>query len=523
MKIAEPTRAAAGAAALLFVTGLVARVAPLFDAGGRLLRQFPTEDGYLMLTIARNIALGHGMSVSEGLLATNGTQPLATFLWAGLFRLAGADRWWGVFWILCVEIVLACLSAWLLYGLARRVFAELAGGEGLARLAAAAWFASPVVVSHSMNCLETGLYAVAVIAVATAFLESPRAEPWSIGRCLGFGGLLGFAFWTRNDAVFLILAVCLVHTGWGLADPRKPVTRRFAETLVFGATSVAVAAPWLVYNWLHFGGIVPVSAQSEALDAKFGENLALIPAAVFEYATLYLPIPQALETSKWALALGSLACLVVAALVWRVIRTGSPTARVLAWVGAIYGVCLLVFYGTSFGAGYFFSRYAFPVSPFLALLLVAVLRRLWLASDSRGFRLAPLATVTGLCAFALALDARLYWNGTYHMHFQVVDWVQEHVPDDVWVAAPQSGTLGFFHDRTLNLDGKVNPAALAVRRADGEVTRYVLETTDIQYLADWQGLASWARQPRIAAQFELVVDDPAKNLAVLRRRGVASN
>jgi len=92
------------------------------------------------------------------------------------------------------------------------------------------------------------------------------------------------------------------------------------------------------------------------------------------------------------------------------------------------------------------------------------------------------------------------------------------VPDSAWVAAPQSGTLGFFHDRTINLDGKVNPAALAVRRADGSVTRYVLEKREIEYLADWEGIASWATQPPIAAQFELVVDDPGRNLAVLRRR-----
>jgi hypothetical protein len=101
--------------------------------------------------------------------------------------------------------------------------------------------------------------------------------------------------------------------------------------------------------------------------------------------------------------------------------------------------------------------------------------------------------------------------------------VQEHVANDSWVAAPQTGTLGFFHDRTINLDGKVNPAALAARLADGNATRYFLEQRQIEYLADWEGIAIWAKVPRIAAQFELVVDDPARNLAVFRRRDHASN
>ena len=80
----------------LFAVGFVARVAPLFERDGRLLQQYPTEDGYLMLTIARNIALGHGMSTAEGTIPTNGTQPLVNLLWALGFKLFGGDRTLGV-------------------------------------------------------------------------------------------------------------------------------------------------------------------------------------------------------------------------------------------------------------------------------------------------------------------------------------------------------------------------------------------------------------------------------------------
>jgi len=506
------------AALALCGVGLLARLAPLLDAGGRLFHQFPSEDGYLMLTIARNIALGKGMSVSDGLQPTNGTQPLATLLWAGAFWLTGGDRRAGVAAILVLQLLFACAAAILLHQLARRVMRDLPHGSSAALLLSASWFASPLVVNHSMNCLESGLYVLAVISVALVFVDSPQAKPWNTLRCLEIGALLGVAFWARNDAVFLVLAACLLHAGWGLWDTAKPLSRRIVEALVFGATSVAIASPWLVYNQLRFGGIVPVSGQSEALEARFAENLWNVPAAVFEYATLYLPIPNSLEQAPWVIAVATLVCVAVAALVYRVLRTGSPAARAVACLGAIYGVCLLLFYGLSFGAGYFFSRYTFPLSPFLALLFGAVVRRLWEVADARSRRLAPGAAALLLCALAVGLDLRLYRNGSSHMHFQVVDWVREHVPDDAWVAAPQSGTLGFFHDRTINLDGKVNPAALAVRRADGAVTRYVLEKHEIEYLADWEGLASWAKQPRIAAQFELIVDDPVKNLAVLRRR-----
>ena len=502
----------------LFAVGALARLAPLFDAGGRLFRQFPSEDGYLMLTIARNIALGKGMSVADGLQPTNGTQPLATLLWAGVFWLFGGDREAGVRGILLVQVALACVSAWLLFVLARRLLRELQHGSAVALFTSAAWFASPRVIAHSMNCLESGLYALIVISVALVFVETVRAERWRTGRCLATGVLLGLAFWTRNDAVFLVLAACLLHVGWGLREPAKPVTRRIGETLVFGATSVAVASPWLAFNWARFGAIVPVSGQSEALDAKFAENLALVPSAVFEYATLFLPVPGSLEQSPWVLAAGLAACAAAGVLVFRVIRGGSAEARAIACLGAFFGLCLLLFYGLSFGAGYFFSRYVFPVSPFFALGVGAVARQAWEASDSRGWRWAPAAAGALVCVLALALGARLYRIGESHMHFQVVDWVRNNVPDDTWVAAPQTGTLGFFHDRTINLDGKVNPAALAVRKTDGETTRYFIEQRQIAYLADWHGIAAWEKDPRVAREFELIVDDPQRNLAVLRRR-----
>jgi len=516
--VERSTRGAFWLAGGLVGIALVARLAPLFDAGGRLLRQFPTEDGYLMLTIARNMALGKGITVSDGLIATNGAQPLATLLWAGVFWLTGGDRRLGVLGVQVLSLALACVTAWLLFGLARSLLGALRHGTSAAFLLTAAWLASPMVVVHSMNCLETGLYGLVVVCVARVFAGSPQAAPWSPGRCLAVGVLLGLAFWTRNDAMFLILAACLVHVGWAFVDPAKPLARRIGETLAFGATSVVTAAPWLVFNLLRFGSIVPISGQSEALEGRFALNLWRVPGTVFEYATWFLPVPGSVEQAPWVLAGAALVCLAVTALAARAIRDGSPIARAIACLGAIYGVCLLLFYGLFFGAGYFFSRYLFPLSPFLALLTGAVLRRAWELAEERGWRLAPAAAGALLLVFAAGLDLRLYRKGTEHMHFQVVDWVQAHVPDDAWVGAPQSGTLGFFHDRTINLDGKVNPEALRARVRDHETLNYVLGKREIEYLADWEGLASWVQDPRMAAHFDLLVHDPEQNLAVLRRR-----
>ncbi|TCP39569.1 hypothetical protein [Rhodovulum marinum] len=105
-------------------------------------------------------------------------------------------------------------------------------------------------------------------------------------------------------------------------------------------------------------------------------------------------------------------------------------------------------------------------------------------------------------------------------HGQVVRWVQENVPETVWVGAVQTGTLGYWHDRTINLDGKVNPEALAARRETGTVLPYVVQDSRIDYIVDWAGVAGWVAQDAagFSEAFELLLRDEAANLAVLRRR-----
>jgi len=97
--------------AILLACGLVARIAPLFNQDDRPARQFPTEDAYLMLTIARNMAIGNGMSTAAGTIPTNGTQPAITFLWALGYRLMNGDKMLGVAVVQVLEIAIGLTGA----------------------------------------------------------------------------------------------------------------------------------------------------------------------------------------------------------------------------------------------------------------------------------------------------------------------------------------------------------------------------------------------------------------------------
>src|SRR5262249_7835753 len=145
----------------------------------------------------------------------------------------------------------------------------------------------------------------------------------------------------------------------------------------------------------------------------------------------------------------------LAALVWK--DSGAP-ARCLELLVLPYGVLLCSYYGLLFGAHHFMSRYLAPLGPFLALWTFAVLWRLWRTRFGER-SVTAISVLAVLLAIAVFSDARKYLGGDKHQHFQVKEWVEKNVPSDAWVGAIQSGTVGFFHERTINLDGKVNPAA----------------------------------------------------------------
>ncbi len=507
-------------AGVFFATGLVSRIAPLFDQGGRLLAQFPTEDGYLMLTVARNLGIGHGMTIADGTIPTNGIQPFTTFLWALVFGAVDGDKQAGVAGVLGLEIAIGIAAAGLLALVAGRLFAGSSSPSGLAALTAAAWFASVQTTRHAMNGLESGTYVLAVLLFVWALLRLADGAPSrpALGRWAGLGALLGVAFWVRVDAVLLCAALGVMHLGGWLPVWRSRLRERFLELVAAGSACAVVAAPWLIHNFVRFGSVMPVSGQSEGHRVRLGQELPIVPAKLVEYLAVVVQVPNGVELHPATVALCALLLAVAGVLTVRAWPRFGPAARTVGALTAGFALALIAWYGLLFGAGFFMSRYLFPLSPFLAILTFAGAARLGRTAGRPALVAGPLV-VLALVA-VVGLNLRMYRGGAVHEHAQVVSWVRTHVPEEVWVAAVQTGTLGFFHDRTINLDGKVNPAAMDARRTwPSSVPRYVVES-DIQYLVDWDAITRWLdRYPELQAEFEVLVSDPERRLGVLGRRG----
>lgn len=503
------------------VVGLAFRLYPVL-AGQPLLAQFLiTEDGYLLLTVARNMALGLGMTVSEGTIATNGVQPLITFLFSAAYLVTGADR---VTSLVGVHLIMAAIGVGALFAI-RAFAARLLAGFDQVRLwaacVAALWFLGSVTARHSMNALETGLITLMIVLTLLQFHRVIEKGPEATrADRLWLGALAGIAFLARIDAALFCIALWGVWMLDVLIRQRASFGGMLVQLVPPGIVCLIVAAPWLLNNQLRFGSLMPSSGTAQSLNNAFGENVVLLPSRIFEYLFPMLPVPASLETALPAvIAFALVIVLVLGLFVIRVLQTGSPAIRAVVIVYLIHALVLSYYYGVTFGAAHFLTRYLAPLAP---LLIVAAL---WAALEIGRWALAArpglLAGLYGLGGVALstALLVRLTLPGvSVQGHFQVVDWVHENVPEETWVGAVQTGTLGYWHDRTINLDGKVNPDALAARIEHGNVLPYVV-ASEIDYVVDWASVGNWASRSDggYSDEFELIVEDFDIDLSVQRR------
>lgn len=285
---------------MLFTIGLATRLLPFLGVGGPLRWLFPTEDGYLMLTVARNLALGRGLSTAAGLIPTNGVQPLFAGLQALVFRLTGGGREAGLVGVLVFEILIACASWFAL----RRLLVHRSIGmtHDRAGLVAAVWFAAPATVLHGMNGLETGLVTLLILVAARSWCGLATVQAPSGGAAARLGLLLGIAFLARNDVVLLGATLALFLVLRGACRP----------ALAMVSSALAVGLPWVAYNVLAFGSIVPVSGTAQSLGADPWAGAREAAASVVEMLLVAIPLPDSVEHHP---AVSILGLIVVAGLV----------------------------------------------------------------------------------------------------------------------------------------------------------------------------------------------------------------
>lgn len=469
-----------------------------------------TEDGYYALTVARNLAHGHGMTI-DGETLSNGFQPLFTVVESLAFTLGGASETGAVRWVFAFAWLFHVAGALMCAAFVRDIWPlrsgteerELRGG-----LAALLYLGSPLLFGHAYNGLATGcvlfFYLATMRHLQTGGGETAR------GRVL-LGVLLGLQVLARIDAAFFAVAVGL-HLLWrARADGALAAVGRAGAV---AAVALAVSGPWWAYNLLDFGSIMPTSGdalQSTGLTparahyALWALRAVLMPWLFFgqmdDYAGFATSLPY-----YWGFGYISLASTLRLALIgafafalWRAYRrraldadlaelrargTDDASRRGLVAIGLLLGamVPLVVYYTFFFGSYWFYYRYFMPLA-LPAFVTAPVVAARLLSSAGRARRLAAVCVaVAGVQAFAWPALAHAGWTfNPGAVYFDQVKLVEANVPPGEFVAAGQSGTLGYFRAHVVNTDGKVNLDAL---RYKGRIWEY-LRMRGIRWYVDW--------------------------------------
>jgi hypothetical protein len=468
-----------------------------------------TEDGYYSLSVARNLAAGNGLTI-DGVNLTNGFQPLFTIIESGAFVLAGGNE------ILAMRLVM--LFSWLFHIAGAVMVGFIARDAWPARfgevererrvwIAALLYLAAPLMLNHAYNGLETGCV-MFFYAACWRWMQIDGDRSW--GGLAIFGALIGLMVLARIDAAFLALVL-------GLNELRRSrhlgVATMLARGAVMGGTALLISSPWWLFNQLYFGSPMPTSGTAqqewgiEWLRFEFAEwalRLVSVPwlfAGAKETAVdLWIPWPfGAAQTIQLTLigALRTLVLVAVGVVLWRWWRAGDAqaeragadpvqarrTTRTFEFAAclAIALAALVAYYALSFIAYWFFYRYFAPAALFAFVAAPILWARLASRAHSNTLGTA-IAVLLVAQVGALTLWARtgegLGGNTVYH---DQVALVRQYVPPGDEVAAGQSGTLGFFRDRVVNTDGKVNRAALAYQ---AHMWDYLSER-GVKWFVDW--------------------------------------
>jgi len=231
------------------------------------------DDGFYFLTLARNLAHGHGATFDR-LGPTNGFHPLWAFVLTPIFWFPYASVYTPARIAILVATLLHALGGAAVYRAARALTDREA-----ARLAALFFVANPLGVYLVVSGMESPLVSVLLAALAAESLRLRQgtigsAGPVSRSRIVAIGILGGLCILARTDSIILLGFVLTSALLLVTDETDRPFAVRIRRTLFVGLLSSAVVAPWIIWNLVRFGTVVQVSARAHHLHSVTERALA---------------------------------------------------------------------------------------------------------------------------------------------------------------------------------------------------------------------------------------------------------
>lgn len=472
----------------LFVVVAICSLTLAFRPREAVLGQPLNDDAFYAFAISHNLAQGNGITI-DGATLTNGFQPLYVFLCVPLFALAGQNR------VLAVRLVFVFL--WLMYVgtgcLVGKIVRDFVDPGNVRSTSWVRWMAATLYLSGSIvflinfSGLETGcllfVYALCWHYYQTGLGDSHRH--WIV-----FGSLLGLLVLARIDAVFMVV---IVAASQFVASKHSKFSERVVRFLEVSVPSFLVSSPWWFYNVFFFHSLMPSSGTAEQAwafsPARFERMYAVLTRDAIPWA--YLTESHSDWTVGVLVRSLVLLLLAIAAIAFRrdlkrvltpmtLNNDGAKRTLEFAWwiVGSV--LILAVWYGLSSWAMHFYTRYVLPLSLVTVFFAATAAFLVYQRAPRVVTAVISLVIIPVLAGTALLWRVNSSFEGNPMLREQM-SLVDKYVPPNEVVAAGQSGTIGYLREKVVNLDGKVNPQALAYQSRMWEYLPLVHAT----WLCDW--------------------------------------
>ncbi len=425
-------------------------------------RGYQTDDTFIYLQYARNLAAGSGFSFNPGEPSYGFTSPLWTVLLALGLR-AGLDpvvaaKALGFLFLTATMPVFWLASGWFI------------GSRRLRLAALLVWSANAWMLRWALSGLETPMAVFLALAAVHLWIAARRRDrdPW------GASVLLGLAALARPECLGL-LGVAVVDVL--LFDAGKRLRR--LGVLAVGAGVLLV--PWALYAQAVFGHFLPNTVFAK------GGAFELTPAGLARTVRRVVTIVGATTAVETALAVAG----VVAALRTAARRRAVPEWLRLGFLPAAWTVALLGLYTVRSAA--LVSRYLLPAICWLVIFGFAAVsawlrrweeERTWDGSRLEGVRirhafgdrtrrlLPPVVTALILVQNLVVLyrvnlpGATGFTRGLQGSLVEIGLWLRENTPAEATVAIPDIGAVGYFGERRIiDVSGLITPEMLPLNRA----------------------------------------------------------
>jgi hypothetical protein len=445
----------------------------------RLLTIVPDDAAYYF-KIAENASAGRGLTF-DGLNRTNGFQPLWLAVLVPVYAVhrGGPETMFRIF--LLMQIALLTAAAVLLHGLLARFYRQsVAFAGGLLFLFA--------VFLPAVNGMES---AILVFCIALVFRDAARSAVVVGGsgkRHARFGILLGLAVLARLDVIFapvVVGAACLFRMARE-REGRGAAARRF---IGLAAGVAAVVGPYLAFNLVSFGGVMPISGM---LKSSFPSiDFSGSAAAGLGRRGLFGIVLAAGYLAWFGARYGELRRNLSGRLAFQSAMALAAAAALLHFLHTMLFMKWAVF-------GWHFIPYA------LLGCLVACepLQRVF-PGDLAGTRRAAYALVVAVVLGAGLFGAIRSFDRPLDRSWCVASydaalWARRETPASAVFAMKDAGNFGYFSCRaTVNLDGVVNGLAYQRALRDKALKEY-LAGLGVGYLVQH---AFWERPDVLAGSY----------------------